>query len=246
MTCDNASSNGVQVAALYGLENSFDETNHVRCFNHSIQLSGKALIKPFNAGMGKAASDVEDCTDDVPSLEEFDYDDDDVDGDDDAGPLEDTNEDDVDGESDILSEEEHMSMLADTSAVRETVTKVTLGFFFSTLLTYILQLRQLSFAIIHSTTIALPAWRRFCAAHGMKTKLIPRDVVTRWNSTHDMMVFALEYREPIDSITAEKSLKLRKYELDNEGWGIIEQLVSVLQVSACLFGLTLLTRCLFT
>lgn len=130
MTCDNASSNGVQVAALYGLENSFDETNHVRCFNHSIQLSGKALIKPFNAGMGKAASDVEDCTDDVPSLEEFDYDDDDVDGDDDAGPLEDTNEDDVDGESDILSEEEHMSMLADTSAVRETVTKVTLGFFF--------------------------------------------------------------------------------------------------------------------
>ncbi len=46
-----------------------------------------------------------------------------------------------------------------------------------------------------------------------------------------MMVFALEYRKPIDSITADKSLKLRRYELDNEGWGIIEQLVSVLQVS---------------
>jgi hypothetical protein len=46
-----------------------------------------------------------------------------------------------------------------------------------------------------------------------------------------MMVFALKYRKPIDSITADKSLKLRRYELDNEGWGIIEQLVSVLQVN---------------
>jgi hypothetical protein len=65
----------------------------------------------------------------------------------------------------------------------------------------------------------------------MKPKMIPRDVVTRWNSTHDMMVFAIKYRKPIDSITADKSLKLRKYELDNEGWNIIEQLVSVLQVN---------------
>ena len=45
-----------------------------------------------------------------------------------------------------------------------------------------------------------------------------------------MMVFTLKYRKPIDSITADKSLKLRKYELDNEGWSIIEQLVSVLHV----------------
>src|SRR6266852_2690960 len=106
-----------------------------------------------------------------------------------------------------------------------------------TLLTFFLQLRQLSFAIIHSTTIALPAWQRICQAHGLKDKLIPRDVVMRWNSTHDMMVFALEYRKPIDSITADKSLKLQRYELDNKGWGIIEQLVSVLQVS--IFSLSL-------
>jgi len=65
----------------------------------------------------------------------------------------------------------------------------------------------------------------------MKPKMIPRDVVTRWNSTHDMIVFAIKYRKPIDSITADKSLKLRKYELDNEGWNIIEQLVSVLHVN---------------
>ena len=92
------------------------------------------------------------------------------------------------------------------------------------------QLRQLSFAIIHSTTIALLAWRQICKTHNLKPRLLPRDVVTRWNSTHDMMVFALEYRNAIDSVTADKSLKLRKYELDNEGWSIVEQLISVLQV----------------
>ena len=42
------------------------------------------------------------------------------------------------------------------------------------------------------------------------------------------MVFALKYRKPIDSITVDKSLKLRQYELNNEGWGIIEQLILVL------------------
>jgi len=46
-----------------------------------------------------------------------------------------------------------------------------------------------------------------------------------------MMVFALKYCKPIDSITVDKSLKLRQYKLDNKGWGIIEQLVSVLQVN---------------
>ena len=45
-----------------------------------------------------------------------------------------------------------------------------------------------------------------------------------------MMWFALEYQEPIDTITANKELKLRKYELDNKDWRIIEDLVSVLEV----------------
>lgn len=240
MTADNASSNNVQVAALYRLENSFDEANHVRCFNHTIQLSGKALIKPFNAGMSKAGSgseNTQNSTGDAPSLEEFNYDDDTDDGVD-ASLFEDGDEGDGDGdgdgenESETLSEEERASLLIDTSAVRETVSKVSLRSICFTISDIgDSQVRQLSFAIIHSTTIALPAWRRFCQAHNLKPKLIPRDVVTRWNSTHDMMVFALKYRKPIDSITADKSLKLRKYELDNEGWGIIEQLVSVLQVN---------------
>jgi hypothetical protein len=34
----------------------------------------------------------------------------------------------------------------------------------------------------------------------------------------------------IDSITADKTLKLRKYKLDNDDWRIVNDLVSVLEV----------------
>lgn len=69
-----------------------------------------------------------------------------------------------------------------------------------------------------------------CTQLGFKPNLIPRDVVTRWNSTYDMMQFALKYRRPIDSITANKELKLRKYELDTNDWRIVEDLVAILEV----------------
>ena len=44
-----------------------------------------------------------------------------------------------------------------------------------------------------------------------------------------MLIFAVEYRKPIDDITAEKSSPLRKYELSLEEWTIVEDLVFVLQ-----------------
>ena len=47
-----------------------------------------------------------------------------------------------------------------------------------------------------------------------------------------MMVFALKYRAAIDSITADKSMKtLRKFELDDDEWNVIKELVSILKVS---------------
>ncbi len=122
MTADNASSNAIQVTALYGLENSFDEANHVRCFNHTIQLAGKALIKPFNVGMGKA-EDSENSTSNAPSLEMLNQDDN-IDDDRDTGLPDDRDVEDDDKE--ILSEEEHSSIMADTLEVCETVSKVRL------------------------------------------------------------------------------------------------------------------------
>ena len=84
--------------------------------------------------------------------------------------------------------------------------------------------------IIHSTTIALPTWRRICHELNLKERLIPRDVVTRWNSTYDMLKFVLRYRAVIDKITTDKGLKLRRYELNNDNWAIIKDLVSILKV----------------
>lgn len=48
-TGDNASSNDKQTKHLGGLPNTFDTVNHVRCFNHTMQLSAWALLKPFSA-----------------------------------------------------------------------------------------------------------------------------------------------------------------------------------------------------
>lgn len=61
---------------------------------------------------------------------------------------------------------------------------------------------------------------------------MPRDVQTRWNSTYDMLIFALEYRQAIDNITGDKKLSLRQFELGETEWEIVEDLKCVLYVSS--------------
>lgn len=57
---------------------------------------------------------------------------------------------------------------------------------------------------------------------------MPRDVATRWNSTYDMLRFALEYRRAIDKMVKEK--QLRAYELDDKEWETVSQLTKILKV----------------
>jgi hypothetical protein len=64
---------------------------------------------------------------------------------------------------------------------------------------------------------------------------MPRDVSTRWNSTFDMLNFALDYRVPIDEITSNRDLNLRKYELRDEEWVVAQNLRDALKV--CNFSL---------
>jgi hypothetical protein len=47
-----------------------------------------------------------------------------------------------------------------------------------------------------------------------------------------MLSFAVKYRKAIDAIAAERSLKLRKYELDEQEWKILGDLLMVLRVRA--------------
>ena len=57
---------------------------------------------------------------------------------------------------------------------------------------------------------------------------MPRDVTLRWNSMYDMLVFAIEYRKAIDKISGDR--EMRKYELDEEEWTIVQQLCDILEV----------------
>jgi hypothetical protein len=129
VNADNASSNDTQMEALAGMANSFDEDSCVRCFNHTLQLSAKTLLRPFNAGLGTPAEDVSGGVDDIPNVEDDDDDDDDDDGDGDNKDntldvldLGDTN-DGID-ELDSLDPDAREELLADTAALRQTVSKV--------------------------------------------------------------------------------------------------------------------------
>ena len=68
---------------------------------------------------------------------------------------------------------------------------------------------------------------------------MPWDVSTRWNSTYDMLKFACTYREAIDKITDDRSMKLRDYELKDGEWKIIEELRDTLKVCFFFFSLFL-------
>jgi len=60
---------------------------------------------------------------------------------------------------------------------------------------------------------------------------MPRGVATCWNSTFDMLDFAVQYRVAIDAMTAVREFDLRKHELVSAEWDIAAELRDVLKVS---------------
>ncbi|KAF8239141.1 hypothetical protein L208DRAFT_1239312, partial [Tricholoma matsutake] len=217
-------------------------SNHIHCFNHTLQLLAKMLLKPFhsclrskkatsvfddgdnntgnanagNSGDGADNDNDNDGDDEEPGHLEADNDSplDGEDEDKDDGGDGEEDEDDPDDGIDELEElgaESEVKFIQDTKAIREMIDK-------------------LAFVIIHLSTKLLPSWRSLCIQQKRKPCLIPCDVVTQWNSTYNMLRLTLNYRAPIDAIMADKSLKLRKYELDDIHWKIVGDLVSVLEV----------------
>ncbi|KAG1846710.1 hypothetical protein C8R48DRAFT_556707, partial [Suillus tomentosus] len=65
---------------------------------------------------------------------------------------------------------------------------------------------KLAFKIIHSTTKLLPAWYNVLNKCKLSQRIMPCDIATRWNSTFDMLTFALKYHEAIDIICANKNM----------------------------------------
>jgi hypothetical protein len=108
---DNASSNDAQTTQLQKKNNSFNVLNHVRCFNHTIQLSCKALLKPFTSYISSSDAD-NDNMQDLEGIEE-DKDDENEDEDEDeelACNTDDNIDNDID-ELDTLSGEKQATFL---------------------------------------------------------------------------------------------------------------------------------------
>jgi hypothetical protein len=92
------------------------------------------------------------------------------------------------------------------------------------------QLRKFSYAVKNSSTILLPEWYQTLTSQNLAHRIMPRDVSTRWNSTYDMLEFAVNYRGAIDTMAAHHDLNLWKYELEPVEWKIAKELRDVLKV----------------
>ena len=132
MNTDSADPNDTQTAILAKLNNSFEEDQCAQCFNHTIQLSAKTLLRPFNTALGAAgtadrASGDDDDT--MPDLEVIENDDNDNDDEaDDRGAENNEAVEDADDQIDELEEledAEREELLAATVNVRETISKAS-------------------------------------------------------------------------------------------------------------------------
>jgi hypothetical protein len=207
--------------------------NHSRCFLHIVNLVAKTLLRQFEVpkkemntaldAAEQALLDLSTGTDmeELVTVAE-------------GGLGDDNDADDIDGwvnEMDKLSEEEGKELRQKIQPVRLVLVKVKND---STLRTYANgsgpQLRKLAFKILHSTTKLLPAWRSHLKDLKMRNRIMPRDVATRWNSTFDMLEFALEYRKALDAISGDRDMDLRQFELDEFEWKIAAQLRDALKV----------------
>lgn len=62
--------------------------------------------------------------------------------------------------------------------------------------------------------------------------MMPRDVATRWNSTFEMLTFALEHKGALRIILTDIDLPLTKYQLSVEEWAHVKELAAVLEVQS--------------
>jgi hypothetical protein len=108
LNADNATSNDKQTTKLDTLPNSFEEENHVRCFNHTMQLSAKSLLVPLNPAISQKATQDDEMPeeDEDQPLPEDDAEDENNNDNDEENVEEDNDVDDGINELEELSEDE--------------------------------------------------------------------------------------------------------------------------------------------
>ncbi len=92
------------------------------------------------------------------------------------------------------------------------------------------KLWKLTFNLKNSPTILLPVWYKTLAAHQLSPCMMPHDVSTCWNSTFNMLEFAVKYRAAIDTMTRAHDFGLHQYKLVPAEWKITSELRHVLKV----------------
>ncbi|KAF8657111.1 hypothetical protein AX14_007931, partial [Amanita brunnescens Koide BX004] len=194
------------------------QASHARCFLHTTNLVAKALIRTFDAKKKKRNDGAASAPDELEKLcADSEHDEREMLAQTEGSNVED-GEDDVDGLIDITEEMDPRERVAH----EERICPVRL---------VLAKLRKLAFKIINSTTSLLPAWYQTVAnLPELRRRTMPRDVQTRWNSTFDMLRFAVKYEKAIKSMTQTMDLGLRQYELSPEEWKIAKQLTDVLKI----------------
>jgi hypothetical protein len=69
---------------------------------------------------------------------------------------------------------------------------------------------------MRSTTKLLPEWRRILEELKQRVTNLPRDVATHWNSTYDMLDYALTHRQAVDTMTQCREMGLRVFKLTDD------------------------------
>ena len=87
------------------------------------------------------------------------------------------------------------------------------------------------------TMIMLPAWKAILQELEMAVTFMPRDIRTRWNLTFNMLKYALNHRKVINEVTQCHDLGLRKLEISDHEWELMDQLHDVLKVRTYLINL---------
>ena len=225
------------------------EPNRTRCFAHILNLVAKCVMKQFDAPKKKKNGDNGGEGED-PEEEDVEIPLDGL-----HGPGVESDEDGNDGEEGLDGEEddeevpdgrEGMSagevrvLEESVKPVRHVLTKVSHHPIIDDNLVTVLKLRKAAYAIKNSSTLILPEWfavlermAQEAVEQGKKplsSRMMPRDVAIRWNSTYEMLTFAYTYRQAYNELTDNRGMKMRKYEVLDSEWEIVKQLANVLKV----------------
>src|SRR5258708_16849957 len=197
--------------------------SHTRCFAHIINLVAKSLLHMFesrHAGDGERDSRDVDADVDVDNLltqlQDLD-----------VGMPECDDPDDIFDEVRLMSAEEKEIFLEETRAVASALKKVSLYQLYISS-TEPAQICTIANKVINSSTILLPQWNAQCHDHNLALRHIPQDVATRWNSTGDMLTFAIQYKRAVRDICDNDALA--SFCLIGLEWETLENLHDVLQI----------------